>query len=216
MKSLNDIIKLAHETLVENQHTLVARFVLENPSAKAKDIEICQQSTSNGIAFYVRLKSQAEVSSADVVFDEKQSYLDFKQWADTRTDGPCFAREFIHGQRLEFEKNRAALSAMKSENEFLKTLIAQSNARTENEIEELRAEMAKDKEYYNDAYANAYSDCERHTITERDKLRAENAILREGLEFYADVDNWENPCVINDPDLKAQKALAAVDKVRSE
>lgn len=59
MSDVNDLIKLAIETLVKNQETLVAKFILENPTVKAKDIEICQQNNFRSIVFYVRQKSEA-------------------------------------------------------------------------------------------------------------------------------------------------------------
>jgi hypothetical protein len=42
-------------------------------------------------------------------------------------------------------------------------------------------------------------------------LRERLLVAKEALEFYADVNNWENPSVINDPDHVAAKALVKLE-----
>ena len=58
LKVESDIIKLAIKTLAENKSTLVAKFIVQNPTLKAEEIEIVQQFSRGDIIFSVRKKHE--------------------------------------------------------------------------------------------------------------------------------------------------------------
>lgn len=73
---IDEKIKEMAKLVIENQDTLVAKFILENPNLKAEEIELVQENHPFKFVFHVRKKTSAGVFDLEKFIKELKFKLE--------------------------------------------------------------------------------------------------------------------------------------------
>lgn len=56
-RTIDEIVALAHNTILTNQDVFVAQYILQNPDVKMEDVVLCYQpDIDGGVQFYIKRK----------------------------------------------------------------------------------------------------------------------------------------------------------------